>query len=296
MLRLGEKQRLKIVKKVSFGVYLAEEEGQEKVLLPMKETPEGCELGDELEVFLYKDSRDRLIATTREPALTLGQIGLLRVKETGKIGAFLDWGLDKDLLLPFRQQTRRVRQGEECLAALYIDKSSRLCATMNVYPYLKTNSPYRIGDTVTGRVYETSENFGVFVAVDDMYSALIPKREAAGSFEIGEILKARVTDVKEDGKLDLSVREKAYIQMEEDARLVLQVIDEFAGVLPFGDKVSPEIIKREFGLSKNAFKRAVGRLLKQGKIELKDDRIYRKRPKNDGESAQKRSIKFVQNR
>ncbi|HIV22684.1 MAG TPA: RNA-binding protein [Candidatus Merdiplasma excrementigallinarum] len=277
MLRLGEKQRLKIVKKVSFGVYLAEEEGQEKVLLPMKETPEGCELGDELEVFLYKDSRDRLIATTREPALTLGQIGLLRVKETGKIGAFLDWGLDKDLLLPFRQQTRRVRQGEECLAALYIDKSSRLCATMNVYPYLKTNSPYRIGDTVTGRVYETSENFGVFVAVDDMYSALIPKREAAGSFEIGEILKARVTDVKEDGKLDLSVREKAYIQMEEDARLVLQVIDEFAGVLPFGDKVSPEIIKREFGLSKNAFKRAVGRLLKQGKIELKDDRIYRKK-------------------
>ncbi len=277
MLRLGEKQRLKIVKKVSFGVYLAEEEGQEKVLLPMKETPEGCELGDELEVFLYKDSRDRLIATAREPALTLGQIGLLRVKETGKIGAFLDWGLDKDLLLPFRQQTRRVRQGEECLAALYIDKSSRLCATMNVYPYLKTNSPYRIGDTVTGRVYETSENFGVFVAVDDMYSALIPKREAAGSFEIGEILKARVTDVKEDGKLDLSVREKAYIQMEEDARLVLQVIDEFAGVLPFGDKVSPEIIKREFGLSKNAFKRAVGRLLKQGKIELKDDRIYRKK-------------------
>ena len=277
MLRLGEKQRLKIVKKVSFGVYLAEEEGQEKVLLPMKETPEGCELGDELEVFLYKDSRDRLIATTREPALTLGQIGLLRVKETGKIGAFLDWGLDKDLLLPFRQQTRRVRQGEECLAALYIDKSSRLCATMNVYPYLKRNSPYRIGDTVTGRVYETSENFGVFVAVDDMYSALIPKREAAGSFEIGEILKARVTDVKEDGKLDLSVREKAYIQMEEDARLVLQVIDEFAGVLPFGDKVSPEIIKREFGLSKNAFKRAVGRLLKQGKIELKDDRIYRKK-------------------
>lgn len=277
MLRLGEKQRLKIVKKVSFGVYLAEEEGQEKVLLPMKETPEGCELGDELEVFLYKDSRDRLIATTREPALTLGQIGLLRVKETGKIGAFLDWGLYKDLLLPFRQQTRRVRQGEECLAALYIDKSSRLCATMNVYPYLKTNSPYRIGDTVTGRVYETSENFGVFVAVDDMYSALIPKREAAGSFEIGEILKARVTDVKEDGKLDLSVREKAYIQMEEDARLVLQVIDEFAGVLPFGDKVSPEIIKREFGLSKNAFKRAVGRLLKQGKIELKDDRIYRKK-------------------
>lgn len=276
MFRLGEKQSLKIVKKVEFGVYLADGEDQEKVLLPRKEVPELCGVGDELEVFLYKDSKDRLIATTREPLLTLGKVGLLTVKETGKIGAFLDWGLDKDLLLPFREQTRRVQAGEECLAALYIDKSSRLCATMNVYPYLKTNAPYQVGDTVTGRVYETSENFGVFVAVDDQYSALIPKREAAGSFFIGEVLKARVTNVKEDGKLDLSVREKAYIQIEEDARLVMQVIDEFAGVLPFCDKVSPEIIKREFGLSKNAFKRAVGRLLKEGKIEIRDNRIYRR--------------------
>lgn len=281
MFRLGEKQRLKIAKRVEFGVYLSEEEGQEKVLLPRKEVPELADVGDELEVFLYKDSKDRLIATTREPKLTLGKIGLLSVKETGRIGAFLDWGLDKDLLLPFREQTRKVGAGEECLVALYIDKSSRLCATMNVYPYLKTSSPYQIGDTVTGRIYETSDNFGVFVAVDDTYSALIPKREAAGTFLIGDIVKARVTNVKEDGKLDLSVREKAYIQIEEDARLVMQVIEEFAGVLPFSDKVSPEIIKREFGLSKNAFKRAVGRLLKEGRIEIRENRIYRKEAGNE---------------
>ena len=276
MLQLGEKQKLKIVKKVDFGVYLSEEGSEDRVLLPRKEVPEDAAIGDSLMVFLYKDSRDRLIATTREPAMVLGGIALLRVKEISRIGAFLDWGLEKDLLLPFREQTRKVRADEECLVALYIDKSDRLCATMNVYPYLKKNSPYRIGDAVQGRIYETSDNFGVFVAVDDQYSALIPKREAAGTFHIGEVVQARVTDVKEDGKLDLSVRAKAYLQIEDDARLVMQVIDEFDGVLPFNDKVSPEVIKREFGLSKNAFKRAVGHLLKEGQIEITENRILRR--------------------
>ena len=275
MLRLGEYQELKVIKKVDFGVYLAQEEGEERVLLPKKELPGGVKIGDVQRVFLYKDSKDRLIATLREPRLTLGKIALLTVKEVGKIGAFLDWGLEKDLLLPFREQTKRVRAGEECLAALYIDKSQRLCATMNVYPYLAKNSPYKTGDQVKGRIYETSDNFGVFVAVDDQYSALIPKREAAGTLVIGDVVEARVTKVKEDGKLDLSVREKSYLQIEEDAENIMQVIDEFAGVLPFNDRVSPEIIKREFGLSKNAFKRAVGRLLRQGRIEITENRIIK---------------------
>ena len=275
MLRLGEYQELKVIKKVDFGVYLAQEEGEERVLLPKKELPGGVKIGDVQRVFLYKDSKDRLIATLREPRLTLGKIALLTVKEVGKIGAFLDWGLEKDLLLPFREQTKRVRAGEECLAALYIDKSQRLCATMNVYPYMEKNSPYKTGDQVKGRIYETSDNFGVFVAVDDQYSALIPKREAAGTLVIGDVVEARVTKVKEDGKLDLSVREKSYLQIEEDAENIMQVIDEFAGVLPFNDRVSPEIIKREFGLSKNAFKRAVGRLLRQGRIEITENRIIK---------------------
>ena len=141
MLHLGEYQELKIIKKVDFGVYLGE--GEERVLLPKKEVPEGAKQGDALRVFLYKDSRDRMIATMREPKVTLGKVALLTVKEVGRIGAFLDWGLEKDLLLPFREQTRRVKAGEECLAALYIDKSQRLCATMNVYNYLGTRSPYQ---------------------------------------------------------------------------------------------------------------------------------------------------------
>ena len=274
MLLLGEKQELTIVKEVAFGVYLSDTpNGEQKVLLPKKEVPDGMKTGDHLTVFLYKDSKDRLIATTREPALTVGKTAVHKVREISKVGAFLDWGLEKDLLLPFREQTVRPQPGDECLAALYIDKSSRLCATMKVYHYLATNSPYRIGDQVNGRVYEVSRNFGAFVAVDDKYSGLIPAREVPAEVKAGDLIRARVTAVKEDGKLDLSIREKAYLQMDEDAENIMQVIDEFEGVLPFNDKVSPEIIKREFGLSKNAFKRAVGRLLKQGRIEITENRI-----------------------
>ena len=276
MLRLGEKQTLTIEKKVDFGVYLSD--GEEKVLLPRKEVPKEAQVGDEMTVFLYRDSKDRMIATTREPYLTLYHTAVLKVKEVGKIGAFLDWGLEKDLLLPFREQTRRVKAGEECLVALYPDKSRRLCATMNVYRYLGMHSPYQPGDEVKGRVYETSGNFGIFVAVDDKYSALIPKKEAAGTHDlkVGDIITARVTDVKEDGKLDLSIRKKAYLQMEDDAELVMKAIDSFDGVLPFGEETTPAVIERELGLSKKAFKRALGRLLRQGRIEIGENRIYRK--------------------
>lgn len=206
----------------------------------------------------------------------LGETAVLRVADTGKIGAFLDWGLEKDLFLPYKEQTKRVQPGEECLTALYIDKSSRLCATMKVYEYLKKDSPYQRDDKVTGRIYEISENFGVFVAVDDCYSGLIPAKEAQGKYRVGDILNLRVTRVQEDGKLDLSDKEKIPQQMEKDAEVVMKVIEEFEGVLPFNDKVSPEIIKREFGLSKNAFKRAVGRLLKQGRIEITENRIIKR--------------------
>ena len=283
MILLGKKQKLIIVKKVDFGVYLSEKEGsEEKVLLPKKQVPDGAKPGDSLEVFVYKDSKDRLISTTQEPKVELGGIAVLKVTAVTKIGAFLDWGLEKELLLPFREQTRRVSTGEEVLIALYEDKSSRLCATMNVYKYLDTDAPYKAEDRVTGTIYEISREFGAFVAVDNRYSALIPKKEFHENGRIGDHrtggdqVEARVTSVKEDGKLNLSIREKAYLQMDEDAEYVLRVLDEYDGVLPFNDKVSPEIIERELHLSKNAFKRAVGRLLKEGKIEITEKRILRK--------------------
>ena len=221
MIKLGEKQKLSVVKKVDFGVYLAEEGSEEKVLLPIKQVPQNTEIGSEIEVFIYKDSDDRLIATTKEPKIMLGDVRVLKVNETSKIGAFMDWGLEKDVLLPFREQTRKVRAGEEVLCALYVDKSSRLAVTMNVYPYLKCNSPYSKDDKVIGTVYELSDNFGAFVAVDDIYSGLIPKKELFGNVKIGDSVNARITSVKEDGRLNLSIREKAYLQMDADAEKLI---------------------------------------------------------------------------
>ncbi|MCD8230670.1 MAG: S1-like domain-containing RNA-binding protein [Clostridiales bacterium] len=269
-MKLGEKQTLTVVKTVDFGVYLAEHpDDKDKVLLPVKQVPAGTAPGDSLEVFLYRDSSDRLIATTREPRLTIGSVALLKVAQVTRIGAFLDWGLEKDLFLPYKEQLRAVREGDEILVTLYIDKSSRLCATMKgLYHLLRTDSPYQKGDTVTGRVYEFSKNFGTFVAVDDCYSAMIPGFENTSGLKIGNMVSATVTNVKADGKLDLTIREKAYIQMDADAQEVLQLITEYGGVLPFNDKASPEIIKREAHMSKNAFKRAVGHLYKERQIEF----------------------------
>ena len=276
MLRLGEKQTLIVVKRVEFGVYLAESNSanEPRVLLPGKQVPDYVRTGDKMEVFLYKDSKDRMIATTRQPALLLNQFGVLKVAQVTKIGAFLEWGLEKDLFLPYKEQTCRVKPGDEVLVRLYIDKSERLCASMRgLYHLLSQNPPYRVEDIVNGRVYEFSDNFGAFVAVDDKYSALIPHHEDHSRLRIGEIISARVTEVKEDGKLTLSLRQKAYLQIEEDAKTVLKVIEEFAGVLPFNDKASSEIIMREVGLSKNAFKRAVGHLYKERIIEITDKSI-----------------------
>lgn len=274
-MKLGEKQKLLVVKKVEFGIYLAEHEADEtRVLLPLKQVPEGTGVGEELEVFLYKDSKDRLIATTKEPLLMLGGFAALEVKDVGKIGAFLDWGLEKDLFLPYKETVGKVKPGDRILVTLYIDKSRRLCASMKgICDLLLKDSPYQKGDVVSGRVYETGGNFGTFLAVDDRYSAMIPKYEDCSHLKIGDVVQAKVSNVKPDGKLDLTLREKAYIQMDADAAKILQVIEEYAGVLPFNDKASPEVIQREVQMSKAAFKRAVGRLYKEHKIEIREKSI-----------------------
>ena len=270
-MNLGKRQVLTVVKKVDFGVYLGSDE--EKVLLPKKQVPEGIEPGDPIEVFLYKDSDDRLIATTNESKIELGELAVLEVVDTGKFGAFLDWGLEKDLFLPFKQQTAKMEKGDRCLVSLYIDKSQRLCATMRVYPLLSTDSPYQKDDEVQGIIYDISDNFGTFVAVDNQFSALIPKKDSFGNFRVGQIITARVAGVKSDGKLDLSVKDKIPMQMDKDAELILQKMEQLGGMLPFTDKADPELIKRDFNMSKNAFKRAIGRLLKEKKIQINENNI-----------------------
>ena len=208
-----------------------------------------------------------------ESKVTQSKVALLQVKEVTTIGAFLDWGLAKDLLLPFKEQTERVHTGEQVLVALYIDKSSRLCATMKVYEYLRQDSPYKKGDKVLGTVYEISSNFGAFVAVDNLYSGLIPQKELKRSLKPGDSVEARVTAIKEDGKLDLSLQEAIPVQIDSDAEIIYKLLKEAGGSLPYHDKTDPAIISEKFGLSKNAFKRAIGRLMKEQKIRITTDGI-----------------------
>ncbi|HWT75704.1 MAG TPA: S1-like domain-containing RNA-binding protein [Mobilitalea sp.] len=275
MIELGKYQTLEVVKKTDFGFYLSEPGSDHKhtILLPIKEVPEGTVPGDKLNVFLYKDSEDREIATTAKVPVTIGGLAVLKVKEVSKIGTFLDWGLMKDLLLPYKEQTAKVEEGDQVLITLYTDKSNRLCATMKVYELLTTDSNYKKDDMVTGIVYDSIDTFGVFVAVDNKYSAMLPKNELFPSSKIGDIVKARVISVREDGKLNLSLREKSYVQMDSDSELILKKLKASSGFLPFHDASSPEEIKNEFNMSKNAFKRAIGKLYKAGTITITDDGI-----------------------
>lgn len=269
-------------KRTDFGVYLGEEgEGFDRdrdtrVLLPAKQVPPGLEKGGRVEVFLYRDSKDRLIATTRTPLITLGEIAELRVNQVTKIGAFLDWGLEKDLFLPYREQTIPVREKKTYPVLLYEDKTHRLAATMKLYHHLSKDHDYSRDDHVEGVVYEVVPDRGAYVAVDLKYSAMIPDRELHKKLFPGDHVKARVTKVLPDGKLELALHEKAYLQMDSDAARIMDVIESYDGVLPFNDKASPERIAEEFDMSKAEFKRAVGRLLKGNRIIITKDSIVKR--------------------
>lgn len=272
MIELGKKQTLTIIKTTDFGVYVGET-AEERVLLPKKQVPETAKVGDSIEVFVYRDSKDRIIATTNEPLLVMGITRALTVKEVTKIGAFLDWGLEKDLLLPFKEQTYPVKAGQKCLVSLYIDKSSRLCATMKVYKMLRTDHNYKKDDETTAFVYEVSPTYGAFAAVDETYQGLISRQELHRTVKPGETVNVRVVGIRDDGRLQLSLEKKAYVQMEEDAEMVYAAIKAMGGVLPYGEKAPAEQIEEDFGLSKNAFKRAVGRLYKEHRVVLSEDSI-----------------------
>ena len=280
-MRLGYTQTLVAVKKTDFGLFLTDIDKKadktrdlgDEVLLPKNQVTEDMRVGSEIEVFLYKDSEDRMIATRLVPYIKIGEIKKLKVKEVNKIGAFLDWGLPKDLLLPFKEQIYEIKPGDEILVTVYIDLSDRLCATMDLYSRLSLLPPYQKDDMVKGTVYQVHEQFGAYVAVDNKYSALVPKKELHRELKPGEEIEARVLEVKEDGKLDLSLRQKAYVQMDADSALILDKLKQAGGSLPYQDKSNAEEIKEEFNLSKAAFKRAIGRLYKERAIVIEKDGI-----------------------
>ena len=187
----------------------------------------------------------------------------------------MDWGLDKDLLLPFKQQAYEVEKDGEYLVGLYLDKTDRLCATMNVLKFLSSQSPYKENEWVIGTIYKITRDFGAFVAVDNKYDGLIPKKEFFGDYKNGDTIEVRIKKVLEDGKLELSVRKEAYNQIDEDANIIYARLEANNGKLGLNDKSEPEDINEELKMSKAAFKRAVGRLLKEGKIKILEDGIER---------------------
>lgn len=275
MIELGKIQILEVVRESDFGVYLnaKEEKDENDILLPNKQVPEGTKIGDEIEVFVHRDTEDRLIATTHSPKLTLGKVAVLEVVEITNIGAFLDWGLQKDLFLPFKQQVGTVKKGDQVIVGLYIDKSDRLCATMKVYDVLNCQSPYKQNQTVTGLVYNIKEDLGVLVAVDHTFHGLIPTKEVFGTYKVGDVIQVRVKKIRPDGKLELSARKQAYQQIEDDSQKLMKILEDRSGTLNLNDKSAPERIKAELNMSKASFKRAVGRLLKEGAITLTDTGI-----------------------
>mgnify|MGYP000971025578 CR=1 FL=1 len=276
MIKLGEMQELEVIKKVDFGAYLKspdDEKGEDKVLLPKKQVPENTKVGDKITVFVYRDSNDRIISTTNRPKIVMGEVGFLRVVEISQIGAFLNWGLEKDLFLPYKEQIGEIRRNGEYMVGLYVDKSNRLCATMNLFKVLRTDSPYKVNDEVKGTVFSLKRGLGAMVAVDGKYLGLIHEGEILKPLRAGDDVEVRVSNIKEDGKLDLSLKDAPKLQIDRDADRIFNQLAKNKGFLPLNDNSSPEKIIEILGMSKSSFKKGIGRLLKRGILEITRDGI-----------------------
>jgi predicted RNA-binding protein (virulence factor B family) len=246
------------------------------ILLPKREVPKDARVGDELSLFVTLDSEDRPLATTRMPALQLGEVAFLRVTAVTAVGAFVDWGLPKELMVPFREQTRDLAVGERHPVGLFVDKTGRLAGTMRVSEMLRAKPVVRAGEWVAGEAWRTDPAVGLFVIVERRFVGLVPKSEPHG-LERGASAMFRVTRVRADGKFELSLRAVAHEEMADDATHVLAILTSDRR-LALGDRSTPDEIRARFGLSKKAFKRAVGRLLKDGSVTLDAAGVVRVAP------------------
>ncbi|MBA3454814.1 MAG: nucleic acid-binding protein [Deltaproteobacteria bacterium] len=269
---LGNRLTLKIRRFADPGAYLVPDDATPDdvaILLPAREVPDDAREGDDVLVFVHLDSEDRPIATTREPKLTLGEVTFLEVTATTPIGAFVDWGLPKELLIPFAQQSRELFVGERQPIGLYVDNTGRLAGTMFVTDLLSHRPPkVELDEWVEGEAWRNDPDIGLFAILERSYVGLVPASEPH-KLKRGEVAKFRVSSILPDGKLVLSLRQQAHKEIESDAGRILAVLNR---VDPprVGDKSDPETIRTLFGLSKKAFKRAVGRLLKEGTVIIDD--------------------------
>lgn len=276
MVELGQFNHLRVTKQVDFGVYL-DGQGQDDILLPRRYVPEGCQIGDELKVFVYRDSEDRIIATTLIPKALVGQCAVLEVVSTTKIGAFLDWGLPKDLFVPLRQQAEPMRTGSKYVVYLYIEhESRRIAASSRLDKFLpETSIYYREEQEVKAMVYAQTD-LGYKVVIDNAVLGLIYKNEVFQPLDIGSSLTAYIKGIRSDHKLDVTLQKPGSNQVTERAELTQRILDHLqasGGVSPLTDKSPPEQIYAAYHVSKGSYKKAIGALYKQRKIIIEKEFI-----------------------
>jgi predicted RNA-binding protein (virulence factor B family) len=277
-LNIGQYQRLVVGRETLHGVYLRDEGGAE-VLLPKGQVPRGTRIGDELDVFLYTDSEDRLIATTKKPVATVGEFAVMRCVGESRDGAFLDWGIDKDLFCAVREQRHSMRRGESYLVRVYLDEySDRVAASTKINRFLEaTPTGFDVGQRVEIIVAERLRDF-ITAIIDNRSKGMLFPDEWAERLEVGDRRTAYVKQVREDGKLALSLRPQGYAAVLGERSQVLKALDENGGFLALSDKSSPEEIFRAFGLSKGAYKKLIGTLFKEGLITIESGGIRARRP------------------
>lgn len=273
MLYLGKVNSLKVFKKTVFGVFLEDVEGHEEVLLPNKYVPKGLDLNDSIDVFLYTDSEDRIVATTLIPKIFLHQMAVLEVKDVTHFGSFLDWGLEKDLFMPFAEQDGKVQAGDKVTVSLCLDeRTNRLFASAKIKEFTRRRITVKEGDEVD-LVIGNESDLGYQVVINKLHIGLVFFNKVFQPLYKGDEVKGFVEKIREDGKIDVSLQKKGYVQVIDSQDILLKKIQENNGVLHLTDKSDPEIIARELRMSKKVFKKCLGALYKQRKIKIEEDRI-----------------------
>jgi len=273
MIKIGDYNKLRVVKEVDFGIYL--DGGTDgEILMPTKYVPDGTKPDDEIDVFIYSDSEDRLIATTETPYAKVNEFAFLKVKAVNKFGAFLDWGILKDLLVPFREQKTDMIEGYSYIVYIYLDeKTNRLAASAKINKFLNSEMPtYKINDEVSILI-ESKTDIGFKAIIENEYAGLLYENEVFKNIKKGDLLKAYIKKIRDDGKIDLVLQKSGYEQIDGISEIILQTLKKNKGFIAANDKSSPEMIKSLFNISKKSFKKAIGSLYKQRLIDFKDDGI-----------------------
>jgi len=273
MADVGIMNKMVVVREAEHGLYLTDDSGTD-ILLPIAAVPEGCKIDDEIDVFVYRDSEDRIIATTLEPYAMVGDFAYLKVVGVSKVGAFLDWGLHKDLMVPFKEQKHRMNEGQSYVVYVYLDEDTdRVVASSKLHKFLNDSpADYEQGEEVDLVIFEKND-LGYQAIINLMHTGMIYENEVFQSMHIGQQVSGYIKKIRDDGKIDLVLQKTSYKNIEPNAELILDYLHAHDGTMALTDKSQAEEIYATFGISKKNFKKAIGALYKQRIISIGDDLI-----------------------